>query len=80
MLVPDGVPTSLGSGIFALLAAGAFPSVEEAQAHMCLPHKTYTPEPVAVRLYERLFAHYRALYFALGSRTRWRRGARSCSP
>ena len=24
VLVPDGIPTSLGSGIFALLAAGAF--------------------------------------------------------
>ena len=41
VLVPDGIPTSLGSGIFALLAAGAFRSVEEAQAKMCLPHKTY---------------------------------------
>ena len=36
VLVPDGIPTSLGSGIFALLAAGAFSSVEEAQAKMCL--------------------------------------------
>ena len=32
VLVPSGVPTSLGSGIFAALAAGAFKTVEEAQA------------------------------------------------
>jgi L-ribulokinase len=30
VLVPDGVPTSLGSGIIALLAAGAYPSIEDA--------------------------------------------------
>jgi len=68
ILVPDGVPTSLGSGIFALLAAGAFSSVEEAQEKMCLRHKTYLPEPGAVGVYGRLFHHYRDVYFALGSR------------
>ena len=52
VLVPDGIPTSLGSGIFAFLAAGAFGSVEEAQEKMCLPHKTYQPELQAVRVYE----------------------------
>jgi L-ribulokinase len=69
ILVPDGVPTSLGSGIFALLAAGAFSGVEEAQEKMCLGHKTYLPEPGAVGVYERLFKHYRDVYFALGSRS-----------
>src|SRR6202034_1821955 len=68
ILVPDGVPTSLGSGIFALLAAGAFTTVEEAQEKMCLGHKTYSPEPRSVAIYERLFKHYRDVYFALGSR------------
>ncbi|MHB1841443.1 MAG: ribulokinase, partial [Acidobacteriaceae bacterium] len=48
VLVPDGVPTSLGSGIMALLAAGAFPSIEAAQTALCLPHKTYQPEPETV--------------------------------
>ena len=37
VLVPDGTPTSLGSGIFALLAAGAFKTIEEAQEKVCLP-------------------------------------------
>jgi len=68
ILVPDGVPTSLGSGIFALLAAGACSSIEEAQEKMCLGHKTYRPEPEGVRVYERLFKHYRNIYFALGTR------------
>jgi L-ribulokinase len=66
VLVPDGIPTSLGSGIFALLAAGAFSSVEEAQAQMCLPHKTYQPEVKAVRVYEELYQLYRKVYLAFG--------------
>lgn len=67
VVVPDGVPTSLGSGIFALLAAGAFPSIEAAQAAMCLPFTTYTPEPGAVSVYNQLYRHYRNAYFALGT-------------
>jgi L-ribulokinase len=66
VLVPAGVPTSLGSGIFALLAAGAFSSVEEAQAKMCLPYITYEPQPKAVQVYEELYQLYRKVYFAFG--------------
>jgi L-ribulokinase len=69
VLVPNGTPTSLGSGIFALLAAGAFSTVEAAQDAMCLPFTTYTPQPGAVALYNRLYKHYRDLYFALGTRS-----------
>ena len=43
VLVPAGIPTSLGSGIFALVAAGAFKTIEEAQAKLCLDYKTYEP-------------------------------------
>jgi len=68
VLVPAGIPTSLGSGIFALLAAKAFSSIEEAQAKMCLSYKTYTPQPKAHATYNRLFEHYRTLYFGLGKR------------
>ena len=68
VLVPDGIPTSLGSGIFALLAAGAFSSVDEAQAKMCLAHKTYEPEVEAVRVYEELYQLYRKVYLAFGQR------------
>lgn len=68
VLVPDGVPTSLGSGIFALVAAGVFKSIEEAQEKMCLPFKTYEPESGAMKRYDELFALYRKVYFAFGSR------------
>ena len=44
VLVPAGIPTSLGSGIFALLAAGAYKTIEEAQAAVCLPLRTVEPD------------------------------------
>jgi L-ribulokinase len=68
VLIPAGVPTSLGSGIFALVAAGSFSTIEEAQKAMCLSHKTFDPDPEAVKIYDRLFEQYQKLYFALGSR------------
>ncbi len=66
VLVPDATPTSIGSGIFAQLAAGIFSSVEEAQARMCPGHTVYSPEPEAVAVYEELFRLYRDVYFAFG--------------
>lgn len=68
VLVPDGIPTSLGSGIFALVAAGAFPTIEAAQDKLCLPFRTFTPQPAAQATYNRLFSLYRDAYFALGTR------------
>jgi len=68
VLVPAGIPTSLGSGIFALLAAGAYKTVEEAQAAVCLPLRTVEPDARAAAVYERLYALYRDVYFALGTR------------
>jgi L-ribulokinase len=67
VLVPDGTPTSLGSCIFALLAAGAIGSVEDGQSLLCLPHRTFLPQPESAVVYERLYALYRAVYFALGT-------------
>ncbi len=69
VLVPAGVPTSLGSGIFAMVAAGVFKTIEEAQATMCLKHTIFSPEPAAVAVYERLYALYRKVYFGLGTRS-----------
>jgi L-ribulokinase len=66
VLVPDGTPTSLGSGIFALLATGAFETIEEAQKTICLPYRTYMPQPAAVAVYNQLYQMYRKAYFALG--------------
>jgi len=66
VLVPDGIPTSIGAGVFAQLAAGIFPSIEDAQNHMCLKHKSYLPNPGNVALYEQLYRLYRSVYFAFG--------------
>ena len=68
VLVPDGIPTSLGSSIFAFLAAGAFRSVEEAQEQVCLPFKSYSPQSEAHRVYNRLYELYQRFYFSLGQR------------
>jgi L-ribulokinase len=67
ILVPEGTPTSLGSAIVALVAAGLYPTIASAQQKLCLPFKTFEPEPRAVALYEQLYALYRKLYFALGT-------------
>ena len=68
VLVPAGIPTSLGSGIFALLAAGAYKTIEEAQAAVCLPLRTVEPDAKSAAVYEQLYRHYRDVYFALGTR------------
>ena len=68
VLVPAGIPTSLGSGILALMAAGAYKTIEEAQAAVCLPLRTVEPDAKSAAVYEKLYRLYRDVYFALGSR------------
>ncbi len=68
ILVPEGDVTSLGSAIFAFLAARAFQTVQEAQAHLCPSHRVFNPEPASVTVYEDLFRLYKRLYFALGAK------------
>lgn len=68
VLVPDGIPTSLGSGIMALLAAGTFSTIEEAQQAMCLPYRVFQPSSDAAAVYDRLYSLYSKVYFALGTR------------
>jgi L-ribulokinase len=68
VLVPAGIPTSLGSGIMALVAAGIYETVEEAQAAVCLPFRTVEPNQGAAATYDRLYALYKDVYFALGRR------------
>jgi len=67
VLVPQRPITSLGSAIFAFLAAGAFGTIEEAQRALCPPYREVKPDPAAARVYDRLYQHYRALYFGLGN-------------
>src|SRR5262245_55471055 len=66
VLVPSSSVTSLGSAIFAFLAAGAFKSVEEAQDKICPLYKVFQPNPAEQAVYDRLYPLYRELYFALG--------------
>jgi L-ribulokinase len=67
ILVPEGDVTSLGSAIFAFLAAGAFKTIEEAQDALCPSYATLEPQPASRAAYEELSGHFRRLYFALGS-------------
>jgi L-ribulokinase len=66
VLVPEDEVTSLGSAIFAFLAAGTFKTVEEAQQALCPHYRTIHPDPAEHADYERLFALYRNLYFGFG--------------
>jgi L-ribulokinase len=66
VLLPRRDITGLGSAIFALLAAGVFKSVEEAQKALCPPCRAILPQARAVAVYEKLFPVYRKLYFSLG--------------
>lgn len=66
VLVPRGGVTSLGSAVFAFLAAGTFKSLEEAQDQICPAHIIFTPRPENQRTYDSLYAIYRRLYFSFG--------------
>jgi L-ribulokinase len=66
VLVPNKSVVSLGSAIFAFLAAGTFQSVEQAQDKMCPGHRVFTPEPEAQKIYASLYPLYRKIYFAFG--------------
>jgi L-ribulokinase len=66
VLVPTSEVTSLGSAIFAFLAAGVFGSIEEAQDSLCPSYRTVAPDPASAAVYERLYALYKKLYFGLG--------------
>ena len=67
VLVPERPITSLGSAIFAFLAAGVFSTIEDAQRALCPPFRVVEPDAREHDRYERLYAMYRDLYFALGA-------------
>jgi L-ribulokinase len=68
VLVPEGDVTSLGSAIFAFMAAKAFPSIQDAQAALVPPHREFEPDPHDAVIYERLYGLYRRVYFGMGTR------------
>ena len=67
VLVPAGNVVSLGSAIFAFLAAGVFKTIEEAQDKLCPQYKAFKPEIPAKGVYDKLYAFYSKIYFAFGS-------------
>jgi L-ribulokinase len=67
ILVPRSDTTSLGSAIFAFLAAGTFATIEDAQAALCPDYEVFEPDPAAA-VYARLFPVFRRLYFAMGQK------------
>jgi L-ribulokinase len=67
VLIPQSEVTSLGSAIFAAMAAGAFPTIEKAQGTLCPKHRVVEPEARAAKVYEDLYGLYRELYFGFGS-------------
>jgi L-ribulokinase len=66
VLVPESEVTSLGSAIFALLAAGAYPNVEAAQDALCPKYRVVHPDPAAAKTYQELYGLYQKMYFGLG--------------
>jgi L-ribulokinase len=68
ILVPNGDVTSLGSAIFAFLAAGTFQTVEEAQDALCPGYLTIRPEESSAATYQELYPLFRKLYFSFGAR------------
>ncbi len=69
VLVPRTEVTSLGSAIFAFLAAGTFKTIEEAQSALCPAYRTVEPDPAAARTYDQLYGLYKRLYFGFGSKS-----------
>jgi L-ribulokinase len=66
VLVPESDTTSLGSAIFAFLAAGAFKSVEEAQDALCPQYRSFEPDQTQSSTAEKFYELYRLTYFQLG--------------
>jgi L-ribulokinase len=68
VLVPERSITSLGSAIFAFLAAGTFATIEEAQKALCPSYRVVEPRADESATYELVYPLYRDLYFSLGQR------------
>jgi L-ribulokinase len=66
VLVPSKSVTSLGSAIFAFLAAGTFKTIEDAQKKICPAHRAFEPDESEQRVYDELYPLYSKLYFSFG--------------
>ncbi len=68
VMVPKQEVTSLGSAIFAFLAAGTFASIEDAQSALCPDYRVIEPDRSTKEVYDTLHGLFRKLYFGLGSK------------
>ena len=68
VLVPTKSVTSLGSAIFAFLAAGTFKTIEEAQNKICPQHRVFEPDASERRIYDDLYRLFSRVYFAFGDK------------
>jgi len=66
VLVPSKSVVSLGSAIFAFLAAGTFKTVEAAQDKLCPAYETFLPDASAAPVYDEIYPLFSRLYFAFG--------------
>ena len=66
VLVPSTPVTGIGAAIFAFLAAGAFRTIEEAQARVCPQHTTFSPQAAAKKTYDALYGLFSRVYFDFG--------------
>jgi L-ribulokinase len=69
VLVPERDVTSLGSAIFAFLAAGTFKTIEEAQAALSPGYKVIEPDAREAGVYAEMYPLFRELYFELGEKS-----------
>jgi len=70
VLVPGSKVTGLGSAIFAFLAAGVFPTIDEAQKAVCPAFTTFMPQPETQKIYDELYRLYHRIYFDFGSQNK----------
>ena len=70
VLVPASSVVSLGSAIFAFLAAGTFRTIEEAQDKVCPQYRIFEADPNEQAVYDRLYTLYSKLYFEFGQRSK----------
>jgi L-ribulokinase len=69
ILVPKDDVTSLGSAIFAFLAAGTFKTIEEAQDALCPAYTIVEPVAAEAATYRELYPLSRKLYFSFGQQS-----------
>ncbi len=64
--VPRQDTTGLGAAMFAFVAAGTFPTIDEAQAALSPGYEVIEPDSAGAAASEALYQLFRKLYFALG--------------